>query len=251
MSLAVRQLNLRLRELLDGTYVYQISREALQELVSDVFNQHSDAGIETQWWLGLLERRHCLLIRTNHYRMDGGAFQESVTEYHHYPLRNELMEMAPDLLATFVNHWAFRGLRDFIDCIRIVLQIDPYPITKDYADYFRLRTSIKIATFIWLNIKATLLDHNQHDPLVVKLRNWQWSAVLNIWDMPPNKMKCPIGRPSFPRWRYEWRVAIYHGEGHGRIQRSARRHAFHELVEMADEYEHRVISHFRNRDVNN
>ena len=199
----------------DRAYVYQMDDETFQGLVTEIFDRNSREGIQTRFWLHLVE-------------------------HHHYLSKSYLIDFAPRTLFVFIEQYAFRGIEDFIDSIRIISGQLSFPPMSSYPEFFTLWTSIKIATFIMLNMKIALNQRHQNDQLAVGPYEWRSSTLQNDWGMFPTRVTSFIDPPPFPRWRYEWQVAVYHGNDHERIRRTAMVSAFRNLIKCAIKLERLV-----------
>ena len=100
----------------DRAYVYQMDDETFQGLVTEIFDRNSREGIQTRFWLHLVE-------------------------HHHYLSKSYLIDFAPRTLFVFIEQYAFRGIEDFIDSIRIIFGQLSSPPMSSYSEFFTLWTS--------------------------------------------------------------------------------------------------------------
>ena len=201
-------------DLPDRAYVYQMDGEAFQDLVNKNFDRNSRAGIQTRFWLHHLE-------------------------HHRDWTREKLINKVPKVLKLFLERYAYLGFEDFVDSIRIIMRREENYYIESLAEYHCFWRCLKIATFILHNMKIAL-NRRYQPTFAVGPYEWRSSSILNDWGMLPNRVTRFIDPPPFPRWRYEWQVAAYHGNDHERIRRTAMMSAFRNLIICAIKFERLV-----------
>ena len=132
------------------------------------------------------------------------------------PLTVELC--APDLLKVFLARYMLGGHLNFIQCIRKFLNIEIKPIFVDDQLLKQTPQAIKMATFIFWNLRAALKCSRPYDHFIIHHReDRRFACTFDDWDATPVGHSEFVYRFLLPRWRLHWAVGPYYGNDRRRI----------------------------------
>ena len=125
---------------------------------------------------------------------------------------------APDLLKLFLSHYMPGGVLNFIQCIRKFLNISIKPIYVDDQLLKQTPAAIRMATFIFWNMRAALKDPRPFDHFLIRHReDRRFANTFEDWDLTPVGQSDFVYRFLLPRWRLHWAVGPYYGNNRRRI----------------------------------
>ena len=125
---------------------------------------------------------------------------------------------APDLLKLFLARYMMGGHLNFIQCIRKFLNIEIKPIFVDDQLLKQTPQAIRMATFIFWNLRAALKCSRPYDHFMIHHReDRRFAHTFDDWDATPVGRSDFVYRFLLPRWRLHWAVGPYYGNDRRRI----------------------------------
>ena len=173
--------------------VHEMSANDLQSLLKEYFGWNPELALRTRSFLYHVE------------------FTINLS-----PLTVELC--APDLLKLFLARYMVGGHLNFIQCIRKFLNIEIKPIFVDDQLLKQTPQAIRMATFIFWNLRAALKCSRPYDHFLIQHReDRRFACTFDDWDATPVGQSDFIYRFLLPRWRLHWAVGPYYGNDRRRI----------------------------------
>ena len=190
--------------------------ETFQNIIVEVFNHNPVLASVTRSWFARLE----------------------------YGLGSvdDLFDEATRTLIEFLQHFSSRGAVEFIRNIRAIVSNYLFPVNSR-EESRNLLNALKTDVYILYNVKKALIDQISQDyqRLAFVAESSINSYAFSVWGIVPANSFRVLERSLTSPWRYEWRVAIYHGGDTSRVRNSLIRFTMNKAARKLDKH-HRKLN---------